>query len=157
MHMINLLTRIGWEARTGAYDRGAELAADLRNAAAEVADYFLFVDEQPLPHSVQSTSGFAAKFAALGPRDSHGRSLRQLDLRHRLLRYPCSYMIYSEAFENLPAAARSEIYRRLWQILSGEEKAAKYARLSAPDRQAVVEILRETKTDLPDYFQPTPH
>jgi hypothetical protein len=29
----------------------------------------------------------------------------------------------------------------------------KYARLSPTDRRAVVEILRETKNDLPSYFQ----
>jgi hypothetical protein len=37
--------------------------------------------------------------------------------------------------------------------LSGSEKGKKYARLSAVDRRAVVEILRETKKGLPDYFQ----
>ena len=156
MHLMNLLTRIGWEARAGLHDRRDDLAGVLRDAATELVDYLLFVDEQPLPRPVPSASGFAAKFAALGPRDSRGRSLRQLDLRNRLLRYPCSYMIYSEAFESLPAPARSEIYQRLWQVLSGEEKGAKYARLAAADRRAVIEILRETKKDLPDYFRARP-
>jgi hypothetical protein len=54
----------------------------------------------------------------------------------------------------LPQPARDAIYNRLWRILSGEEKAPKYARLSPADRQAIVDILRETKPGLPAYFQP---
>ena len=69
------------------------------------------------------------------------------------MRYPCSYMIYTEAFDSLPAEAKAAIYRQMWRILSGEEKDAKYTRLSLADRQAIGEILRETKKGLPDYFQ----
>ena len=92
------------------------------NPLSELVDYLLFMDEAPLPGPVHGTSGFAEKFAAQGPFDSHGRSLRQLDLRTRLLRYPCSYMIYSQAFDSLPVQAKSAIYQRMWQILSGAEK-----------------------------------
>jgi hypothetical protein len=146
VRMTDLIIRVGWEAR-------AAPAAKLRDAAKELVDYMLFVDEAPLAGRIQGTSGFAAKFAAEGPADSHGRGLRQLDLEKRLMRYPCSYMIYTPAFDSLPAAARTAIYQRMWQILSGEEKSAKYARLSPADRQAIVEILRATKPGLPAYFR----
>jgi hypothetical protein len=153
VRMMNLLTRIGWEARVLAHDgRGVnEAAAALRGAAAEVVDYLLFVDEAPL-NGVRGTSGFAETFSARGPRDSKGRSLRDLDLERRLMRYPCSYLVYSEAFEKLPPSAKQALYARMWQVLSGQERAPKYARLSAADRQAVIEILRETKKDLPATF-----
>jgi hypothetical protein len=153
MHMTNLLTRVGWEVRSAVYDKRRDLAVRLRASASELVDYLLFVDEAPLAGRIEGTSGFAAKFAAGGPRDSQGRSLRQLDLEKRLLRYPCSYMIYTEAFDSLPVEVKAAIYQRMWRILSGEEKGAKYTRLSLADRQAVVEILRETKKGLPDYFQ----
>ena len=81
-----------------------------------------------------------------------GRSLRDLDLQERLLRYPFSYMIYSDAFDALPAAAKTAIYRRVWEVLSGEERSKKDSRLSREDRRAILEILRDTKTGLPDYF-----
>jgi hypothetical protein len=113
----------------------------------------LFVYEVPLPDKVRGSSGFAERFSALGPSDDKGRSLRQLDLDSRLMRYPCSYMIYSDAFDALPEPAKNLVYRRLWQVLSGQDKDAKYARLSAADRRAIVEILRSTKKELPDYFQ----
>jgi hypothetical protein len=136
MAMINLLTRIGWEARIG---------APLRGKVKELVDYLLFVDEPKLPGHIQGSSQFAETFAKAGPRDSKGRSLRELDLDHRLLRYPCSYMIYSAAFDALPADARSEIYQRMSDILSGRDTDPRYARLSSSDRQAVIEILTQTK------------
>lgn len=63
-------------------------------------------------------------------------------------------MIYAAAFDSLPVIAREAIYKRLWEVLSGEEGGAKYASLSLGDRQAIVEILKATKKGLPDYFQP---
>jgi len=161
-HMINLLIRTGWEVRYGQYlekhpgenrdPSSPNLAARIRSAAEEVADYMLFVDEAPLANPVEGTSKFAEKFSDLGPGDAQGRSLRELDLKTRLLRYPCSYMIYSEVFDSLPPEAKSAIYARLWQILSGREKSPKYARLSLQDRQAILQILRETKKGLPNSF-----
>ncbi len=62
-------------------------------------------------------------------------------------------MIYSEAFDALPAEAADAIYKRMWQILSGADQSEKYARLSTADRQAILEILRDTKHGLPDYFR----
>jgi hypothetical protein len=148
-HLINLLTRVGWEVRHALYEGRPPKLSD---AAEEVVDYLLFVDEAPLTGKVEGSSGFTARFEAAGPRDRKGRSLRQFDLERRLLRYPCSYMIYSAQFDGLPAEAKDAIYRRLWQVLSGGENDARYARLSRQSRRAVLEILRETKSGLPDYF-----
>jgi hypothetical protein len=66
-------------------------------------------------------------------------------------------MIYSQAFDALPVEARNTVYQRMWQILSGKDKSPRYARLSLADRRAVVEILRETKSGLPDYFHQPVH
>jgi hypothetical protein len=157
--MTNLMTRAGWETRI-ALDRiakyPAEKAAAERLTAAdarELADYILFADEVLLPGKFESTSGFQAKFESSGPRDSQGRSFRQLDLTKRLLRFPCSYMIYSPTFDTLPDATKQAVYARLWEILSGKEKAPKYSRLSQADRAAIVDILLETKPGLPSYFR----
>jgi len=73
------------------------------------------------------------------------------------MRYPCSYLIYSEPFDALPGAVKQAIYARLWAVLSGTAREPRYARLQAADRQAVIEILRETKAGLPAYFnEPRP-
>ena len=162
-HMANLLTRIGWETRRLQHRNQTTRAAGgavvedgvdtIREVAVELVDYLLFVDEAPLPVRVESVSGFAERFAARGPRDRQGRSLRELDLAERLLRYPCSYMIYTEMFDALPPMAQNAIYDRLWRILAADVEDEIYSRLSLADRQAIVEILRDTKPDLPEYFQ----
>ena len=61
-------------------------------------------------------------------------------------------MIYAEALDALPAAAKDAVYSRVWEVLSGEERSPKYLRLSEDDRRAIIEILRETKPGIPAYF-----
>jgi hypothetical protein len=132
--------------------RSGALPSHVGDTARELADYMLFADEASLPSPVRGASAFAQEFAAKGPRDSNGRSLRQLDLTRRLLRYPCSYMIYSDAFDALPPAARTLVYERMWEVLSGAASDWNYSRFTRDDRRAIVEILRETKTGLPANF-----
>ena len=120
--MTNLLTRLGWQSRIAAHDgakAGAVLPPYVRDTAHELVDYMLFVDEAPLPSPVRGASGFTKEFPSKGPRDSKGRSLRDLDLTRRLLRYPCSYMIYTEAFDALPPATLAIVYERMWDDLVG--------------------------------------
>ena len=152
--MMNLLTRAAWDARLAASEGREDYAGGpLHDAVRELVDYLLFVDEEPLTARVKGTTSFADHFAAQGPADSRGRSLRQLDLERRLQRYPCSYMIYSPAFHALPAGLRAAIYARMGEILSGRDGSPRYARLSAADRRAVIEILGETLPDLPADFR----
>ena len=154
VHAANLLVRVGWDARVAQFAQTLDVAAGpMRDAIDELVDYFLFVDEAPLAAKVVGSAAFAERFLAVGPRDRRGRSLRELDMRTRMMRYPCSYMIYSAAFDGLPTTVRDGVYRRLWQVLSGRDRSARYARLSVADRRAIVEILRDTKQNLPDYFR----
>jgi hypothetical protein len=149
--VINLLTRLGWQVRLAdAQHRDVRVTA--ARGARELVDALLFIDEAPLPGPIVGSHAFADDFNARGPKDGKGRSLRTLDLRTRLLRYPCSYMIYTPAFDALPAPALDAVYRRLWTVLSGDENGTRYARLSPADRAAIVEILRATKAGLPEYF-----
>jgi hypothetical protein len=150
-HMTNLLTRIGWEARVAATKRQEPVR--VQEAARDVVDYMLFGDEAPFPGKVQGTSGFAEKFAASGPRDGMGRSLRDFDLERRLFKYPCSYLIYSDAFDALHPVAKEAVYTRLFAVLSGRETSPVLKRLAPADRQAILESLRATKPDLPAYFK----
>jgi hypothetical protein len=157
----NLITYLGWEARVAEWhDRlqntltlnrpsAPALPPRVRRAARELVDYLLFVDEAPLADETRGTSGFAKRFSAQGPRDRLGRSLRELNLKWRLMRYPCSYMIYAPTFQALPESAKREVYRLIWRVLSGGEQGERYQGLSQADRQAVREILADTKNDLP--------
>ncbi|MDQ6700106.1 MAG: hypothetical protein M3Z36_07960 [Acidobacteriota bacterium] len=164
--MTNLITRVGWEARMALYSQagmnkalkepGDTISDSTRRridtASEELVQYMLFADEALLDGEIHGTSGFAAEFAKQGPRDRQGRSLRDFEMKRRMFRYPCSYLIYSEAFDAMPEIAKARVYRRLWQVLTGQDKTAKYARLSDPDRKAVLQILLETKKGLPAYW-----
>ncbi len=142
---LNLLTRVAWEARVAAHEgRPGVTAPPLAGLINELADYLLFVDEAPLDGGLRGSSGFTEWFTAQGLRDGRGRSLHQLDLKTRLMRYPCSFTIYSPAFAALPDEARAAVFRALASVLSGAEASPRYAHLTPADRRAVTEILRET-------------
>jgi hypothetical protein len=165
--MTNLITRVGWETRMALSDQKAinqalkepedriseSTRGRIDNAAEALLKYMLFSDEALLDAPVKGASPFAGEFAGRGPRDHLKRSLRELDLTKRMFRYPCSYLIYSEAFDALPPVARDRIYRRLWEVLTGTDQTPISARLTAADRKAVFEILLDTKRGLPEYWR----
>lgn len=141
MHAINLLTRLNWESRVA--------SSDVPQLVNELADYLLFTDEAPPLVPLTPNPRFAASLESRTPKDRLGRSFGQLDLVNRLLRYPCSYMVYSDAFDALPKAVRDAVYLRMLDVLSETDPHATRVRPSANDRRAVLEILRDTKPDFP--------
>jgi hypothetical protein len=136
--MINYLTRIAWEARTG----DQRLDTDLEG----LVNYMTFADEAPLKEPIEGVATFMKTFPQRGPRDAKGRSLRDFDLQKRLFRYPLSYLIYSAQFDALPDNVHEKIYRRLFDALGRKPES---------DRQAILEILRDTKSSLPGYWRDT--
>ena len=127
----------------------------IRSTGDRLVEALLMVDEAKLTEPIKGTSGFTEQFAKAGPHDPRGRSLRDPDLNTRLFKYPCSYLIYSEAFDGLPAESRDYIWQRIYDILTGTDQSEKFTHLSPDDRQAILEILRTTKTNLPPYFAAT--
>jgi hypothetical protein len=115
--------------------------------------FLLFTEEAPLTEPVSGNPDYVREFTSVGPRDSKGRSLRDFDLKTRMFRYPCSYLIYSPSFDAMPAPIRENILGRLYDILTGKDKDPQFSKLTPEDRQAVLEILRETKPGLPDYWK----
>jgi hypothetical protein len=163
----NLITKANFVGRQAIHSQrqlNAELgeAADhpwdstrsrIRSAGDPLVQYLLMAEEAPLTDKLQGTSSFAAEFAAKGPRDSKNRSLRDLDLERRLFRYPCSFLVYSPSFNSLPPEMSDYVLRRMYDVLTGKVTSPEFAHLSPEDRQAVLEILRETKPDLPAYWR----
>lgn len=153
--MTNLLTRVAWQARIAeAAMPGRALAhAGLTTDLADLVDYVTFADEVRLPEPVEGVSTFAATFAARGPTDRRGRSLRNFDLRTRLFRYPVSYLIQSPAFEALPDLVRTDIYRRVYARLMDPAGEARPGGPSAADRRAAVAIIGETARTVPPFWR----
>jgi hypothetical protein len=165
--VVNLITRVGWETRLAIFEndvinkalnRPATEMSDsvnrrIKSAVDELLVYMLFREETTFTEPIKGVSGFAEQFSKAGLRDVHGRSLRDFDMRTRMFRYPCSYMIYSDAFEAMPNAAKALLYQRLYEILTGKDQTKLYENFSQADRRAVLEILRDTKKDLPAYWR----
>ena len=121
-HAVNLLTRLGWETRIAVAESRLDLATgELAQLVRETADYLAFSNEARLTAPITGVSGFAKVFAARTPHDRHGRSLAELDLQTRLFKYRCSYMIYSPAFDALPAEARAALFARLRSLVTDRE------------------------------------
>jgi hypothetical protein len=139
VHAINLLTKLNVESRAA--------SGNVDRLANELADYLLFAGEAPPLTPLTPRPGFAASLESKIPKDHRGRSFGQLNMDTRLLRYPCSYMVYSEAFDGLPPAIKAAVYRRMLDVLSANDPRATRAQLD--DRRAALEILRDTKPDFP--------
>lgn len=110
-------------------------------------EHLLMCDEFVLQDKVRGTSGFAESFQQRGPRDSQGRSLRELELSSRLFRYRCSFLIHSPSFDGLPDGVRRRVVKRMLDILEGRDDSPKFAHLAADEKRAILEILRETKPE----------
>jgi hypothetical protein len=163
VQMHNFITLVNFETRSALHhdevmNKALERPDDYRSELTDrrihgvtekLVRYLLFSKEYALEAPVSGTSGFAVEFAARGPRDSKGRSLRDLDLQTRLLKYPCSYLIYSDAFTQLPTEAKTDVLNKLREVLTGKNNAPEYEHLSADDRKAIHEILKDTLPGLP--------
>jgi len=163
--MHNLLTRANHQTRLAlrdeallnkalghsVTDRLDSTTSRIRSVGEPLVRYLLFADEALLTEPVNGTTEFVREFSARGRRDPQGRTLRDFDLKRRMFRHPLSYLIYSEAFEEQPGPLKEYVYRRLWEILTGD--GGEFDHLSADDRRAVLDILRSTKTGLPDYWR----
>ncbi len=144
--LLTLEHQVGAANRLGAlivqYERAQRfgtLDADAKKFDADIhdlVDYLTFADEAPLTEPVRGVSTFTATFAARGPRDREGRSLREFDLTTRLFRHRLSYMIYSDLFDAMPASLRTRVYAGLREALAVRDPVA-------------IDIVRETKADLP--------
>jgi hypothetical protein len=152
--VTDLLTRLSWETRIAMAEGKLKESQDrLDFVAGELVSYMLFANEAKMFEPMAGVSTFTKTFPQRGPRDKQGRSLRDFDLQTRLFRYPLSYMVYDPAFDALPDVAKERVYRKLFDALTSKDSSDKYARLSAQDRRAILDILRDTKPDLPDYWR----
>jgi hypothetical protein len=159
----NLVTRVSYKVRTvlsreAAGDSKGPLRAwedlspndhqQLRQMIEPLVRALFLKDAAPFEDRMRGSSGFAERFSQLGPRDSRGRGLRELDLQKRLFRYPLSFEIYTDHFDAMPKYALDYVYARIVEILRGKDTTGLSAALSAADRKALTEILIDTKPAL---------
>ena len=156
IRMVNLMIRAGYDQRIAEHDGKAADPATVARIDADIdllVRYMLFTGEAALYDPIEGASTFSKSFPELGPRDKQGRSLRDFDLHKRMFRYPLSFMIYSSAFDAMPDAVRQKVYQRVYDVVSGKNQDKTFAKLTPEDRKAVLEIVRDTKPGLPDYWR----
>jgi hypothetical protein len=149
----NAIVRVNFDARMALAAAGLPADAEVDDLGAlgvdiePLVEALFMADAVSLTAPVRGTSGFAEQFAARGPRSADGRSLRDFDLQTRLFRYRLSYVIYSQAFDALPAGVRHGVYARIADVLSGRDAAPAYAPLMEDERTSIAQILAETKPE----------
>jgi hypothetical protein len=145
--MHNAFARVTAASRRLVTDeRGAE--AGFSRSVEKLVRALLFADEPHLQSPIAGSTGYAKAFAARGPVDSLGRSLRQFDAEKYLFRYPCSFLIHSQAFAGLPPLAKEAVGRRLREILvEAVIVDPPFKRPIVEEREAVAAILSETAAE----------
>jgi hypothetical protein len=146
-HIHNLITLADFEVRDAMQQHPENTEKLVKEDGELLVDAMLFSGAAIFTDPIAGTSGFAEEFSTQGKRDSRGRSLKDLDLKTRLMKYPMSYLIYSESFDRMPAPVKEFAYRRFAEILKGQDKSALFAHLSQSDRDNILAILQETKPD----------
>ena len=156
----NLITLVNYRTRIAQFQASktnAPLTPEARQQferpAEQLVRYLVFANEASLHNlgfEADSNSAFARDFAAHGPRDSKGRSLRDFDLKEHTFRYPVSYLVYTDSFDNIPEPAKTYVYHRLLQVLTNEDQSPEFAAIPAQSKRAALEILLATKHGLPN-------
>jgi hypothetical protein len=152
----NLITRVLYKVST-IMSRGdgnpaprswADIEPRRQTALKQVSEPLIralfLTDAVPLAGQVITSSGFSERFAQRGPKDSEGRSLRELKLEKRLFRYPLSYMIYTESFNTLQPFVREYIDARIVEVLQGRDQTGISAKLTDEERASISQILADT-------------
>lgn len=165
--MQNLITRANLQTRIAIHQdrqlnkelgRTTDAMSDttwrrIQSVGDQLVRYMFFSDEAALSDPIVGSSTFTKDFAKNAKRDAKGRSLRDFDLQTRLFKYPCSYLIQSEQFAELPSEVKDYIYRRVFDVVTGKDSRALFEHLTADDRQAILDILRDTQPNLPAYWR----
>ena len=140
--------RIHWlqKSLAPAADPDADLAGKQADESArKIVDLLLFENEaDPGENGVDGEPAFQDAFTRRFPKSSDGRSLADFQLNHRLFKYRCSYMIYSKAFETLPARIKSAVLGRLHQILESEPADGNHPAIKTSERHKIAAILQQT-------------
>ena len=151
---VNRVVQATYRARNALhFDNGKLTPAhftELDEQARAVVRYLLFADEVPLPQGgIEGDAAFKADFLRSRRVAPTGASLRDFDLKTRLFRNRCSYMIYSPEFHGIPSRMKQHVFLRLREALSVEKPLKDYAYLPPAEKVAIHAILKGTVPDLP--------
>jgi hypothetical protein len=143
---VNRMTRAQYRVRelraAGNGTLGAAALSAVEADAREIIRYFLFADEVPLPAGgVPGDEAFRKDFAKARV-EVEGRSLKDLDLKTRMFRHRCSFLVHSAQFAGLDPEVRGRVVRGLESALAPGEGNPEYRYLGEDEKAAIRSILR---------------
>ncbi|MEY3897281.1 MAG: hypothetical protein RLZZ214_2802, partial [Verrucomicrobiota bacterium] len=112
------------------------------SVADKIVDCLFFKNEADPGEGIEGGEDFQKSFEARFPKTKDGRSLADFKLYNHIFKHRCSYMVYSEAFRNLPAPVKQLVIRKMRSALTGNDSAYDWIKVS--EKQKIDAILAET-------------
>jgi hypothetical protein len=153
-HQVGFVNRVAdlvTYARDGRFSLAAKATPRperLDSLTRDLVSYVLFSDEALLPPGgIAGDPAFLKDFSANRKLARNGKSLKDFDLKTRMFRHRCSYMIHTQQWREMPAAVKSRVYALMKAALTGQD--AEFSYLPEEERKTIIQILRDTVPDLP--------
>lgn len=127
--------------------------AELEERAQEMARYIVFADEAKFPsQGITGDPAYAADFLRDRKATKAGLSLKDFDMKTRIFKHRCSFMIYTDTWKETPRELKERIYYHMAMYLR-DQPDAQHAHLAPAERRAIRDILKETMGDLPAWWR----
>jgi hypothetical protein len=159
-HQVGFTNRVV-EANYNAREKFAAGQGKLVNADTVMLDdlatglvrYILFADEAKLPSPVHGDETYVRDFTTGKKATAAGLSLRDLDLKTRLLKHRCSYLIYSSLWDGMHPFIKQSVEAKLWRALQENSPDPAFAYLPATEKRVIRQIIKETRAGLPSWWE----
>lgn len=131
----------------------AEGKAEIEERAQELARYIVFADEAKFPaKGIVGDPKYAEDFLRDRKMTKAGLSLKDFDMRTRIFKHRCSFMLYTDTWKHAPRELKDRVYYHMAGYLR-DQPDAQHAHIPPAERLAIRSILKETVTDLPSWWR----
>ncbi|MFC5457450.1 hypothetical protein [Prosthecobacter fluviatilis] len=132
---------------------GAAAKEEIEERAQELARYITFADEAKFPaKGMVGDPAYVQDFLRDRKVSKAGLSLKDLDLKTRMFKHRCSYMLYTDTWKHAPKELKERVYYHMALYLR-EQPDAQHAHIPPAERAAIRSILKDTLTDLPVWWR----
>ena len=118
----------------------------LNDIARKLVRYVLFANEARLPNGgLKPEPEFMKAFLDRRKPIANGASLRDLELRNRLFRYRCSYMVQTPSFAAMPKEFKDRVLAGIATALREQGAPEEFNYLPPDEKRAIRILLHEAK------------
>lgn len=147
--LVNLCIKIQYKIRESKSRSIHDKTVISEGLVKELLDYVLFKNEPKLPNPLDiALSPFARQFQELKINPEKVDMLREFDLKTRLFKYPCSYMINNRIISSLPKEIKELFYAKLVKTLDPNSFVTnRYSHLVESDKISIDQFLFQFNHD----------